>query len=170
VPITGWKAPAQLKYRPSRLLFPSRPIHEAPSHVPAIRNTSRVIGRGSISKVVAIFDGDTLEVLHNHHPERVRLSGIDCPEKGQAYGSNAKHAASDLAFVKEVTAQIHDHDKYKGNLGEVLLPDGMNLNQELVRDGWCWRYRKYGPGDTVLEELAQGAREGRKNCGPLRNR
>ena len=41
--------------------------------------------------VVSVLDGDTLEVLHNHHPERIRLSGIDCPEKGQAFGQRAKH-------------------------------------------------------------------------------
>jgi len=125
-------------------------------------NTPRVIGRASIGKVVGILDGDTLEVLHNQHSERIRLSGIDCPQKGQAYGNNAKHAGSDLAFGKEVTAQTHGHDKYKRILGDVPLPDGMNLHQELVKDGWCWWYRKYGPGDTVLEELARGAREGRK--------
>ena len=43
--------------------------------------------------VVSILDGDTLEVPHNQHPERIRLSRINCPEKGQAYGNNAKHAA-----------------------------------------------------------------------------
>jgi len=41
--------------------------------------------------VVSVLDGDTLEVLHNNHPERIRLSGIDCPEKGQAFGQRAKH-------------------------------------------------------------------------------
>jgi micrococcal nuclease len=55
--------------------------------------------------VVSVLDGDTIEVLHNHHPERIRLSGIDCPEKGQAYGNNAKQASSELAFGKEVTVQ-----------------------------------------------------------------
>ena len=39
--------------------------------------------------VVRILDGDTIEVLHNQHPERIRLKGIDCPEKGQAYGQKA---------------------------------------------------------------------------------
>jgi len=37
--------------------------------------------------VVGVLDGDTIEVLHNTHPERVRLSGIDCPENGQAFGN-----------------------------------------------------------------------------------
>lgn len=48
--------------------------------------------------VVGVIDGDTLEVLHNNHPERIRLNGIDCPEKGQAYGKKAKQAASELVF------------------------------------------------------------------------
>jgi len=41
----------------------------------------------------------------------------------------------------------------------VILPDGMNLNHELVKAGWYWWYRKYGPGDTVLEGLEKAARE-----------
>jgi endonuclease YncB( thermonuclease family) len=97
-----------------------------------------------------------------HHPERIRLNGIDCPEKGQAYGNNAKHAASDLAFGKDVTVQTHGHDKYGRTLTDVLLPDGLNLNQELVKQGWCWWYRKYAPGDTVLEGLETDAREAKK--------
>ena len=112
--------------------------------------------------VVAVLDGDTLEVLHNNHAERIRLSGIDCPEKGQAYGQKAKNAIADLAFRKEVTLQTHGHDKYKRTLADVVLPDGMNLNQELVKQGWCWWYRKYAPGDAVLEELEKAAREARK--------
>jgi endonuclease YncB( thermonuclease family) len=53
--------------------------------------------------VVSVLDSNTIEVLHNNRAERIRLSGIDCPEKGQAFGSNAKHAASALAFGKDVT-------------------------------------------------------------------
>jgi hypothetical protein len=39
------------------------------------------------ARVISVFDGDTIEVLHNTHPERIRLSGTDCPEKGQPYGN-----------------------------------------------------------------------------------
>ncbi|UVT21139.1 MAG: thermonuclease family protein [Nitrospira sp.] len=61
-------------------------------------------------QVVAIVDGDTIEVLHNLKAERIRLNGIDCPEKSQAYGKSARQAASTLVFDKEVTLQIYGKD------------------------------------------------------------
>ena len=109
--------------------------------------------------VVSVLDGNTIEVLHNAHPERVRLSGIDCPEKGQPFGNNAKHAASSLVFGEQVTLQTHGFDKYGRTLADVLLPDGTNLSHTLVKNGWCWWwYRQYALGDTVLEELEKDAR------------
>lgn len=108
--------------------------------------------------VVSILDGDTIEVLHNNRAERIRLNGIDCPEKGQAYGKKAKQAASALVFGKEVTLQTHGKDKYGRTVADVLLPDGTNVNQMLVKDGWCWWYRKYAPGNVILEELERRAR------------
>jgi endonuclease YncB( thermonuclease family) len=65
-------------------------------------------------------------------------------------------------FGKEVTLQPHGLDKYKRTLADVLLPDGTNVNHALVEDGWCWWYRKYAPGNTVLEVLEKEAREGRR--------
>ena len=58
----------------------------------------------------------------------------------------------------------HCHDKYGRTIADVLLPDETNLNYTypLIKDGWCWWYRKYAPGDTVLEGLENEAREGRK--------
>ena len=96
------------------------------------------------------------------HPERIRLNGIDCPEKGQAYGQKAKQATSALVFGKEVTLHTIGNDKYGRTIGDVLLPDGTNVNQAMVKDGWCWWYRKYAPGYTVLEGLERDAREARK--------
>ncbi len=54
-----------------------------------------VLAADFLGPVVSILDGDTIEVLHNQRPERIRLSGIDCPEKGQACGKRAKQAASE---------------------------------------------------------------------------
>ena len=50
-------------------------------------------------------------------------------------------------------------DQYKRTLAGMLLPNGMNLNQELVKQGWRWWYRRYAPGETVLERLENEVRE-----------
>jgi micrococcal nuclease len=66
--------------------------------------------------VVSVLDGDTIEVLHNQHPERVRLNGIDRPEKGQAFGYKAKKATSALAFGRGVTVLMFGTDKCSRNI------------------------------------------------------
>jgi len=109
-------------------------------------------------QVVGVLDGDTIEVLRNNHTERIRLNGIDCPEKGQAYGNRAKQAASKLVFGKAVKLQTFGKDKYGRTIADVFLPDGTNVNYTLVKDGWCWWYRKYAPGNVILEELERRAR------------
>ena len=67
-----------------------------------------------------------------------------------------------LAYGKQVTIQTHGLDKYTRTLADVLLPDGTNVNHTLGKDGWCWWYRKYAPGDTVLEGLEKEAREAKR--------
>src|SRR5262249_61555027 len=81
--------------------------------------------------VVSVLDGDTIEVLHNNRPERIRLNGIDCPEKGQAYGKKAKQAASELVFGKDVTLNTFGKDKYGRTIADVLLPGETNVNHLL---------------------------------------
>jgi Staphylococcal nuclease homologue len=86
---------------------------------------------------------DTLEVLRDQHPKRIRLSGISCPEKSLAYGQLVKQAASVLVYSKTVTLQTHSLDKYKRAIADVLLPDGTNVIHALVKDGrycWCLKY------------------------------
>jgi len=94
--------------------------------------------------------------------EEIRLRGIDCPEEGQPYGKKAKQAASALVFGKEVTAQTHGKDKYGRTLADVFLSDGTHVNHTLVKDGWCWWYRKYAPRNRELERLEKHAREAKK--------
>ena len=124
----------------------------------ALLFTPNEIQAAFASSVIGILDGDTIEVLHNNRPERIRLSGIDCPEKGQAYGTRAKQATSDLVFGKEVTLETHGTDKYGRTIADVSLPDGLNVNLELVRNGWCWWYQKYAPDNVILAELQRRAR------------
>jgi endonuclease YncB( thermonuclease family) len=116
-------------------------------------------------KVVGITDGDTITVLHNGRDERVRLHGIDCPEKGQPYGSKAKQFVSQLVFGKEVTVKDYglDNTRSKRTLGEIVLLDGRVVNEELLRAGLAWWYRKYVPNRldlAALEEEARNAKRG----------
>ena len=115
-----------------------------------------------ISMVLSVSDGDTLSAVVNGTPEQVRLTGIDCPEHDQPFGNEATHLTQHLALEKAVRVTELGRDKYHRLLGEVVLPNGRMLNRELVREGFCWWYRKYAPGDTVLEALEKAAREGRK--------
>jgi len=85
-------------------------------------------------QVVSVLDGDTIEVLHNNRPERIRLSGIDCPEKGQAYGTRAKQAASELVLGGEVTLQAYGKDKYGRTLADVFLLNGTHVNHTFNRE------------------------------------
>lgn len=112
-------------------------------------------------RVVAVYDGDTIGVLHGGREERIRLSGIDAPEKRQAFGQRAKQAISDLVLGTEVTVETKSHDKYGRTLAEVRLPDGRSLNQELVRQGRAWQYQRYSK-DSDLARLEQEARIARR--------
>ena len=109
-------------------------------------------------QVVRVLDGDAIEVLHNNHPERIRLNGIDCPEKGQAYSTKAKQVTSELVLGKAVTLQTHGLDKYGRTIADVSLPDGINVNLELVRTGSCWWDPKHAPDNVILAELQRRAR------------
>jgi micrococcal nuclease len=108
---------------------------------------------GFSGKVVGVTDGDTITVLHERTPVKVRLHGIDCPESGQDFGTRAKQATSELAFGKLVTVRPVDTDRYGRTVALVVLPDGRTLNHELVRSGLAWWFRKYAPGDVTLERL-----------------
>jgi micrococcal nuclease len=112
-------------------------------------------------RVVGVTDGDTLTVLHARHPETVRLQGVDAPEKRQAYGERAKRFTADLAFDRTVTVRTTGRDRNGRLLGEVVLPDGRSLNQELVRAGYAWWFRKYSR-DGGLARLEEEARAGRR--------
>ncbi len=100
--------------------------------------------------------------MHNGKDERIRLHGIDCPEKRQAFGRKAKQFTSGLVFGNTVTVTVMDVDRYGRTVGEVILPDGQVLNHELVRAGFAWWYRKYAPEDGTLAQLEADARQAKR--------
>ncbi len=116
-------------------------------------------------KVVGVTDGDTITVLHDKTAVKVRLYGIDCPEKRQPFGSRAKQFTSDLVFGKVVDVETVDVDRYKRTVGIVRLPDGSVVNQEIVRAGLGWLYAAYCKRPIchewkTLESEAAAAKQG----------
>ena len=112
-------------------------------------------------RVVRIVDGDTLVILDASNTQhKIRLAGIDCPEREQPWGQRAKQALSDYVFNQQVTVEWTKLDRYKRVIGKIL--DGQqDVNLALVRDGMCWWYRKYAgeqsPVDRTLYEAAEAA-------------
>jgi micrococcal nuclease len=84
------------------------------------------------AKVVRVAYGDAIAVMHDGREERIRLHGIDAPEKGQAFGNRAKQYASELALGQVVTVEPTDQDPYKRVVADVTLPDGRSLDREMV--------------------------------------
>lgn len=109
------------------------------------------------AKVIGITDGDTIVVLGSGNENiRIRLEGIDCPEKDQAFGSAAKKAASDFCFGKEVVIKTTGEDRYGRTLAFVYVGDSC-LNEYLLRNGFAWHYKKYN-SDPKLAEMERVAR------------
>jgi micrococcal nuclease len=109
-------------------------------------------------KVVAVIDGDTIEVLQDGKAVRIRLHGIDSPEKTQAFGSKAKEFTSNLVFSKNVKVVEVQFDQYGRMVADVYLIDGTWLNKAIVENGFAWHSKKY----SNSQELAQAESNARK--------
>lgn len=110
-----------------------------------------------LGPVVAISDGDTLTVLVDQRPVKIRLWGIDTPEKAQAYGARAKVALSDLTFGKQVSVDVRDIDRYGRSVGWVTVA-GRPVNLALVQLGMAWWFQRYAPRATDLQAAEAQAR------------
>jgi endonuclease YncB( thermonuclease family) len=122
-------------------------------------------GRFLEGRVVKVFDGDTIEILVDGRPRRIRLAGIDTPERGQPWAERAKQALAGRVFGKEVRVNEVAIDRYGRTVGEVYA-DGVCVGCELVREGHAWVYRHFSH-DPVLLELEAEARAGRRGLWQL---
>lgn len=114
------------------------------------------------AKVISIKDGDTIEVLLQGKPQRIRLAHIDCPEKNQPFGTKAKLFTSSKCIGKTVTlSHTRQYDRNKRLIAEVILSNGDTLNRELVKAGLAWHYKKYS-ADSSYSLLEKGARMAKK--------
>lgn len=109
------------------------------------------------AEVVSVTDGDTLDISGPRGHQKVRLNGIDCPETGQAFGTTARLFTTDLALHKQFSIEVRGRDKYGRVIADLVFSDGRILNQELVKAGMAWWYRKYS-NDNRLASLEHEAR------------
>lgn len=114
--------------------------------------------------VLRVVDGDTVRVQLAGRQIAVRLDSIDAPERHQAGGRDAQRVlAGYLPAGSRVKLVSLGEDRYGRTLAQVYRADGLNVNEQMVRDGQAWVFTKYcrnigywGP----LEEKARRARAG----------
>jgi endonuclease YncB( thermonuclease family) len=112
-------------------------------------------------KVVGVADGDTITVLDTDKVQhKIRLAGIDAPEKKQSFGNRSKESLSDMVFDKTVNVETEKRDRYGREIGKVLV-NGRDVNLMQVERGMAWFYRQYqreqSPNDRTLYEAAEDA-------------
>lgn len=110
-------------------------------------------------RVVAVADGDTLTVLDSTKTQyKIRLAGIDAPEKAQAYGQRSKESLSELVFDRMVTVETTKRDRYGRSVGTVLI-DGLDANLEQIKRGMAWHYKAYEREQSPQERREYAATE-----------
>lgn len=111
--------------------------------------------------VVRILDGDTYEILlEGNKTERIRMEGIDAPEKGMPFYKVSKNYLGSLCFKKNVRLEVQSTDRYGRTIAFGYLDDGRELSAEMLKAGLAWHYKKYNT-DEDLAELETQAKESR---------
>lgn len=99
-------------------------------------------------------------MLHDGKGEKIRLYGIDTPEKRQAFGKRAKQFTSDMVFDQIAEVEAQDIDRYGRTVGLVNVKS-QSLNEALIKNGYAWVYRHYCKKDFCKDwiSLESAARE-----------
>ncbi|EDD4392940.1 TPA: thermonuclease family protein [Salmonella enterica subsp. enterica serovar Oranienburg] len=121
-------------------------------------------------KVIRVLDGDTIEVLQENKPVRVRLANIDAPEKKQAYGRWSTNQLKSLIAAQSVTVTYTQSDRYGRIIGRVFTTNGIEANRFMVKSGAAWVYERYNTDDELpaLQLEAQKMKRGLwADCQPL---
>lgn len=114
-------------------------------------------------KVVGVADGDTLTLLDEQRRQhRIRLDGIDAPERSQPFGQRARQSLASMAHGREALAECPKTDKYGRSVCRVVV-DGIDVGLEQVRRGLAWHYVRYAHEQSPLarEEYARAEQQAR---------
>ena len=106
------------------------------------------------AKVIKISDGDTITVLSGKEQTKIRLYGIDAPEKKQDYGQKSKQFLANLIAGEVVEVDERGKDRYKRTLG-IIHYKGQDINAQMVLNGYAWAYEKYSRMYADQEKLAR---------------
>lgn len=110
-------------------------------------------------QVVKIVDGDTYDLLTpDHQLYRIRMNGIDAPEKGQAFGQKSKDYLGQLCFKQNIRVQWYSKDRNGRYIADGYLPDGRSLSLEMIKAGYAWYFKRYS-SDPVLSDAEIKARQ-----------
>ncbi|MBF0448885.1 MAG: thermonuclease family protein [Magnetococcales bacterium] len=112
-------------------------------------------------QVVWVLDGDSLIVSHHGQKKRIRLLGIDSPEKGQPYADQAKKNLIQLVKNHRVTVLEKYSDKFGRTVAQITLEDGRNLNRTLVELGLAWRHPYFAKDPKLITLEAEAKKAGR---------
>ena len=94
-------------------------------------------------KVVGVADGDTVTVLDAQKVQhKIRLQGIDAPEKAQSFGQKSKQSLHEMAHGKQVTVEYQKKDKYGRTVGTVFV-NNIDVCLEQIKRGMAWHYKQY---------------------------
>jgi endonuclease YncB( thermonuclease family) len=124
-------------------------------------------------KVVKVADGDTITIAEDSGKKhRIRLGGIDAPEKDQPYGKESTQSLLELTSGKIVVIEYEKRDRYKRIVGKVLVdPPGevfcmaldcvkkIDAGLEQIKRGLAWHYKKYQGEQSVEDRGAYGEAE-----------
>jgi endonuclease YncB( thermonuclease family) len=112
-------------------------------------------------RVVSVHDGDTLTALDGDNVQhKVRLAGIDAPERGQPFGTKARDGLAGMTMGKAVAVHVTDRDKYGRTVARIEV-EGQDVNRAMVAAGLAWHYTRYSKA-KALEEAEAEARAARR--------
>lgn len=99
-------------------------------------------------KVIGIIDGDTYDILKNNTSERIRIDGIDAPEKGMPFYKVSKKYLSNLIYGKFVTIEFEKKDRYGRWVGRGFI-DKLDISEEMIKAGMAWHFKKYSDSEIL---------------------
>lgn len=113
-------------------------------------------------KIIGVSDGDSVTLLDDKNQVfKIRLHGIDAPEKKQDYGTVSKNFLGDLIYDKMVWVKTNGMDRYGRTIGIIYLNEEMNglsVNEKSLENGMSWHYKKYDK-NILWERIELNAKE-----------